>query len=113
LGVGGRRCGNGLDAVAISDGKVPRHRRRDDAPRRDGWVITEVGGMWKAVRRGTLNAWQIAYGCELVIYADSAGELELLLTAETIKENMIDLAARLVDGIGEAAEKRRAQAAER
>jgi hypothetical protein len=59
-----------------------------------------------------LNAWQLAYGCHGVIFADSAGELELLLTAETIKDDMIKIAAHLADGIHTAAEKRARAAAE-
>jgi hypothetical protein len=50
-----------------------------------------------------LSAWQIAYGSELMVHADSEGELSLKITAEVIKGNLIDLAARLVDAIGEAA----------
>jgi hypothetical protein len=84
----------------------------DQQEQRDGWIITPVGkNDWKAVRQGTLNTWQIAYGCQHMIFANSRGELELLLLAEKIKADMIDLCSRLVDGIGEAADKRRAKVA--
>lgn len=79
------------------------------APQRDGWLIAQAGNRWKAIRTQELTAWQLAYGCQSTVLADSRGELDMYLTAETIKDSMIDLAARLVDGIGEAAAKRRAE----
>lgn len=73
------------------------------APQRDGWAIIGVGDQWKAVRTETLNAWQLAYGCHGVVFANSQAELEILLTAEKVKDDMIDLAARLAAGMREAA----------
>ncbi len=90
----------------------PRHRKQAEPPRREGWVIARNGDQWRATRVDDLSTWQIAYGCNLMLFADSFGELDLLISAEKIKDSMIDLCARLVDGIGEAAAKRRAQVAE-
>ncbi len=86
----------------------PRHKRQAEPPRREGWVIARNGDQWRATRVDDLSTWQIAYGCNLMLHADSWGELDLYITAERIKDSMIDLCARLIDGIGEAAEKRRA-----
>jgi hypothetical protein len=78
----------------------------DQSETRDGWLIVPVGNKWRACRQGTLNAWQLAYGSQLMIFATSRGELDLLLTAEKIRDDMIDMAARLVEGMREAAEQR-------
>jgi hypothetical protein len=79
----------------------------EPVPKRDGWVITRVGdNAWKAVRERELTAWQLVYGCQSVVVESSRAELELYLTAEQIKDSMIDMAARLVAGVREASEQR-------
>jgi hypothetical protein len=79
-------------------------------PEREGWRITRVGDdAWQAVRTEELNVWQLAYGCRTTVRAGSLGELELYLVAETIKDSIIDMAARLAEGMQDAAARRRAE----
>ena len=76
--------------------------KQQQTPRREGWLITGVGTKWKAIRAQELTTWELAYGCRSVVLAGSLGELEMLLTAEQVKRDMIDLAARLMQGMREA-----------
>lgn len=92
-------------------------KNAQQAPTREGWFINRLGDKrpykWKAVRAEPLNAWQMAHGCHGVVFADSLGELEMQLTAESIKDELICLAMSLVTAMREADRQRTVQAMRR